>query len=282
MYHEHISVKDFRDRHFDTPNDPREDEDEGADTRTLTGRDESTPEPDTHATAMSLSPAHAQRSPMSPQLELPPVNNTAGPADETRSHPNRLGKLRNYLRTRQDKFSAPEPDRGNPDATDDLGEDDDEGADTRTIIGRDESTPEPETPATALILSPSPAHAQRSPMFPQLGLPSANNIAGPSSPADETGSAHSPHPNRLRRLRNYLHARQDKVSVPEPDRGSLISKDDVSVDNNDNEECDDRQEDSDLDDNQSSVYSLKTMAKRSHSTLSLVSTVSSRFSNLFS
>jgi hypothetical protein len=261
------SIKDFKDRHSDTTNDGGEDEDEGADTRTLTGRDESTPEPDTHATAMSLSPAHAQRNPMSPQLELPPVNNTAGPADGTRSHPNRLGKLRDYLRTRQDKFSAPEPDHDNPDATNDLGEDDDEGADTRTIIGRDESTPEPDTHATALILSPSPAHAQRSPMSPQLELPSANNIAGPSSPADATGSAHNPHPTRLRKLRNYLRPRQDKVSVPEPDRDSLISMDDVSVDNNDNEECDDRQED--LDDNQSSIYSLKTA---SHVLLSMSAT----------
>ncbi|KAI0287791.1 hypothetical protein BC826DRAFT_739385 [Russula brevipes] len=168
------------------------------------------------------------------------------------------------------------------DTTNDGKEDEDEGADTRTLTGRDESTPEPDTHATAMSLSP--VHAQRNPMFPQLELPLVNNIARPASPADKTGSAHSPHPNRLRKLRNYLHTRQDKVSVPEPDRHSLSSKDDVSVDNNNNEECDDRQED--LDDNQSSVYSRKTMAKRSHSTLSLVSTVSStvssRFSSLFS
>ncbi|KAI0283198.1 hypothetical protein BC826DRAFT_973829 [Russula brevipes] len=143
------------------------------------------------------------------------------------------------------------------DTTNDGKDDEDEGADTRTLTGRDESTPEPDTPATAMSLSP--VHAQRNPMFPQLELPPVNTIARPASPADKTGSAHSPHPNRLRKLRNYLHTRQDKVSLPEPDRHSLSSKDDVSVDNNNNEECDDRQED--LDDNQSSVYSRKTASQ---------------------
>ncbi|KAI0287788.1 hypothetical protein BC826DRAFT_739370 [Russula brevipes] len=137
-----------------------------------------------------------------------------------------------------------------------VGEDEDEVADTRTITGRDESTPEPDTHHDVTAMSLSPAHAQRSPMSPELELPLVNTIAGLASPADGTRSAHNPHPNRLRKLRNYSRTRQDKVSVPEPDRHSLSSKDDVSVDNNNNEECDDRQED--LDDNQSSVYSRKT------------------------
>jgi len=104
----------------------------------------------------------------------------------------------------------------------------------------------------------------------------------PASPADETGSAHwhNPHPNRHRKLRNYLHTRQDEVIVPEPDHDSSNSQDDVSADNHNNEECDDRQED--IDDNQSSAYSRKTMTKRSHSTLSLVSTARSRVSSFFS